>query len=45
MCHYTLEMLLHVRANNDLSAGRYANAVEMFTNEYPDGTPETGNDV
>ena len=36
--HETLEMLLHVRSDNDLSVERYADPVAMFMNEFPDGT-------
>ena len=34
----TLEMLLHVRGDEDFSNSRYEDAVSMFLNEYPDGS-------
>ena len=38
MKHDTLELLLHVRSDDDQSKERYKEAVEMFLSEYPDGT-------
>lgn len=34
----TLELLLHIRSDDDQSKERYKDAVDMFLNEYPDGT-------
>ena len=36
--HETLNMLLHIRSDDDLSKGRYKDPIQMFLNEYPDGT-------
>ena len=38
MKHDTLEILLRIRSDDDQRKGRYEDAVQMFLNEYPDGT-------
>ena len=36
--HETLEKLLMLRCDNDYDVGNYSHAIELFLNEYPDGT-------
>ena len=38
MRHDTLEILLHIWSDVDLSEERYRDAIDMFLNEYLDGT-------